>query len=57
MLFGLGLLATIAVFLPFMLRGVRESGVVLGLATFLTVAGLAAALVGLYQQVKDSSDR
>jgi hypothetical protein len=54
-LFGLGLIATIAVFLPFTLRGVRESGVVLGLATFLTVAGLGAGLVGLYLQARASS--
>jgi hypothetical protein len=55
LLFALGLVATLAVFLPFTLRGVRESGVVLGLATFLTVAGLGAGLIGLYLQARESS--
>jgi hypothetical protein len=53
-LFVVGLVATIAVFLPFMLKGVRESGLVLGLATFLTVLGLGAALIGLYRQTRAS---
>ena len=50
-LFGAGVVMVGVVFLPF-LFGSRERGVPLSLATFLTVAGLGCALLGLAAQAR-----
>ena len=55
-LFAIGMVAVLAVFLPFWV-GVNETGLLLGLAALLTVVGLGCALAGLYQQAKPRGDR
>ena len=55
-LFAVGMIAVLAVFLPFWV-GVNETGLLLGLAALLTVVGLGCALAGLYQQAKPRTDR
>jgi hypothetical protein len=50
--FVLGLIAIAVIFLPFVFRGNRESGLLWGLGSFLAVVGLALAMAGLYRQIK-----
>jgi hypothetical protein len=50
--FALGLIAIAVIFLPFVFKGNRESGLLWGLGSFLAVVGLALAMAGLYRQIK-----
>ena len=50
--FVLGLIAIAVIFLPFVFKGNRESGLLWGIGSFLAVVGLALAMAGLYRQIK-----